>query len=157
MRSKGAVVNLSDLQEAMNQLWHTFLMTRDGDWKRTILEVKDDDSQTGVACYRCTSATHKAYKCTQPQADRILHCFHGKYNKCKTFGHKAKQCFVDPTNDDIVPEWYKKQHIKRDNNEQTGLSEQDIEMVMMAHDVDFPLLAPLLQDPLCGLLIQVPM
>ena len=151
-RMKGAGLALTDLAEAMNQLWRTMNTGNEENDKEMSLMSKE-----GVTCYKCGKKGHKAFQCGKmgDASEENKRGYKGKTAKykgtcttCNRRGHKAENCFQDPKNEGKVPDWYKElQNKKNKSKEETSMPSQDSELSLMAQDHGIPNSISVLQDP----------
>src|SRR5688572_13258889 len=99
-RVKGVSLALSDLCDAMNQLWRTMNSGNEESGKEVSLMSKD-----GVTCCKCGKKGHKAFECRLSKGeDDKKGKFDGNCTTCGRKGHKAERCFEDPKSANKVPE-----------------------------------------------------
>src|SRR5687767_9849933 len=100
LRVTGAALTMTDLAEAMNQLWRTMNTgTEETDKEVSLMSNKN------VTCYKCGKKGHKAFACKsndngdskgKDEAKREegkREKFKGKCSTCGKSGHKAENCF----------------------------------------------------------------
>jgi len=148
-RHKGDSLQMSDLSDAMNQLWRTMYGKSDDSSKDT--EIGLFNGSGDIVCYRCKKKGHKAFQCPDKNKDKKAGGGQGKFTgKCKTCGksgYRAADCFDDPKNADKVPSWYKK---KKDdgvqNHNETGMNSVEV-LLQSVDEIEFPKTMKLLFDP----------
>src|SRR5688500_10535207 len=143
-RVKGVSLALSDLCDAMNQLWRTMNSGNEESGKEVSLMSKE-----GVSCYKCGKKGHTQFECRASKGEEDKKGkIDGSCTTCGRKGHKAERCVDDPKNADKIPDWYKNQKAKHEAKEgETAMTSSDAEVSLMARDSGIPNLVSVLRDP----------
>ena len=137
-------MSLTDLAEAMSQLWTLSTGTEESGKEVSLM------SKEGVTCYKCDKKGHKAFECKSKddKENKEGKKFDGNCSTCGRKRHKAEMCFEDPKNADKVPDWYKKLKAKHEAKEgETSMTSNDTEVSLMVRDSGIPNSVSVLRDP----------